>query len=210
MPTRLVHLAFDANDVGQLSRFWAAALGWEVVHEDDEAVVAPAGFGYPGPSAVPLVFVPVPEHKAVKDRVHLDLATSSAELQAGLVARLADLGAKPVDIGQGDVPFVVMADPEGNEFCVLEPRDVYSGTGPVAAIVTDCHDPAAMGRFWSEAAGWTVCYQEHDYAGLRSPAGTGPFLEFIQHVDVRSLALHNFENVHGHVPVVLYQQLLKP
>ena len=85
-PTRLVHLAFDANDVGGQARFWAAALGWEVVdEEDDEAMVAPAGFGYPGPGAVPLVFVPVPERKTVKDRVHLDLATSSAEHQAELV-----------------------------------------------------------------------------------------------------------------------------
>ena len=87
MPTRLVHLAFDASDVGGQARFWAAALGWEVADdEDDEAVVAPAGFGYPGPGAVPLVFVPVPERKTVKDRVHLDLATSSAEHQAELVA----------------------------------------------------------------------------------------------------------------------------
>jgi predicted enzyme related to lactoylglutathione lyase len=179
MPTRLVHLAFDANDVGSLARFWAAALGWEIVAEDDEAVVAPAGFGYPGPGAVPLVFVPVPERKTVKDRVHLDLATSSAEHQAELVGRLTGLGAKPADIGQGDVPWVVLADPEGNEFCVLEPRDRYSGTGPVAAIVNDCHDPAALARFWSAAAGWTVCYQEHDYSALRSPAGAGPFLEFL-------------------------------
>ena len=78
-----------------------------------------------------------------------------------------------------------MADPEGNEFCVLEPRDVYSGTGPVAAIVTDCHDPAALARFWSQAAGWTVCYQEDDYAGLRSPAGAGPFLEFLRIPDAK-------------------------
>jgi predicted enzyme related to lactoylglutathione lyase len=186
MPMRLVHLAFDANDVGGQARFWAAALGWEVADDDgDEATVAPAGFGYPGPGAVPLVFVPVPEHKTVKDRVHLDLATSSAEHQAGLVSRLTGLGARPVDIGQGDVPFVVMADPEGNEFCVLEPRDVYSGTGPVAAIVTDCRDPAAQARFWSQAAGWTVCYQGDDFAGLRSPAGTGPFLEFLQVPDAK-------------------------
>jgi predicted enzyme related to lactoylglutathione lyase len=183
--TRLVHLAFDANDVGAQARFWAAALGWEVVHEDDEAVVAPAGFGYPGPGAVPLVFVPVPERKTVKDRVHLDLATSSAEHQAELVSRLTGLGARPAGVGQGDVPWVVLADPEGNEFCVLEPRDVYTGTGPVAAIVTDCHDPAALARFWSEAAGWTVCYQEDDFAGLRAPAGTGPFLEFLQNPDAK-------------------------
>jgi predicted enzyme related to lactoylglutathione lyase len=186
MPTRLVHLAFDANDVGTMARFWAAALGWEVVHEDeDEGVVAvaPAGFEYLGPGAVPIVFVPVPERKEVKDRVHLDLATSSAEHQAELVSRLTGLGAKPADIGQADVPWVVMTDPEGNEFCVLEPRDEYSGTGPVAAICTDCHDPAALARFWSEAAGWTVIYQEDGFAGLRSPAGTGPFLEFLRNPD---------------------------
>jgi predicted enzyme related to lactoylglutathione lyase len=186
MPTRLVHLAFDANDVGGQARFWAAALNWEVVHEEeDEAVVAPAGFEYLSPGAVPIVFVPVPEGKTVKDRVHLDLATSSAEHQAGLVERLTGLGAKPADIGQAGVPWVVMTDPEGNEFCVLEPRDEYSGTGPVAAICTDCHDPAALARFWSEAAGWTVIYEEDGFAGLRSPAGTGPFLEFLRNPDAK-------------------------
>jgi len=186
MPTRLVHLAFDARDVGSQARFWAAALGWEVAGEDDdEATVAPAGFGYPGPGAVPIVFVPVPERKEVKSRVHLDLATSSAEHQAEIVGRLTGLGGKRADIGQADVPWVVMADPEGNEFCVLEPRDEYSGTGPVAAICTDCRDPAALARFWSQSAGWTVTYQEDGFAGLRSPAGTGPFLEFLRNPDAK-------------------------
>jgi predicted enzyme related to lactoylglutathione lyase len=185
MPTRLVHLAFDANDVGGQARFWAAALGWEVVHEDeDEAAVAPAGFGYLGPGAVPLVFVPVPERKAVKDRVHLDLATSSAEHQAELVARLTGLGARPAGVGQGDVPWVVMTDPEGNEFCVLEPRDRYAGAGAVAAILTDCGDPAGLGRFWSAITGWPVSYEYPDViAGLRSPTGTGPYLEFLRNPD---------------------------
>ena len=186
MPTRLVHLAFDANDVGGQARFWAAALGWEVVHEaEDEAAVAPAGFEYLGPGAVPLIFVPVPERKTVKDRVHLDLASSSAEHQAELVARLTDLGGKPIDIGQVDVPWVVMADPEGNELCVLEPREEYRNTGPVAAICADCRDPAALARFWSQSAGWTVTYQEDGFAGLRSPAGTGPFLEFLRNPDAK-------------------------
>src|ERR1044071_4002991 len=163
MPTRLVHLAFDANDVGPLARFWAAALEWEVVHEaEDEAVVVPAGFEYLAPGAVPIVFVPVPERKDVKNRVHLDLATSSAEHQASLVRQLTDLGGKPIDIGQGDVPWVAMADPEGNEFCVLEPRDRYTSTGPVAAILTDCRDPAGLGRFWSAATGWPVGYEYPD------------------------------------------------
>jgi predicted enzyme related to lactoylglutathione lyase len=132
------------------------------------------------PVAVPIVFVPVPEPKDRKNRVHLDLASTSAAHQAELVSRARDLGGSPLDIGQGDVPWVVMADPEGNEFCVLEPRDIYRDTGPVAAIVTDCGDPAALARFWVSASGWDVTRTEDQAAGLRSPAGVGPYLEFLR------------------------------
>jgi glyoxalase superfamily protein len=71
---------------------------------------------------VPLVFVPVADPKVGKNRVHLDLRSATADDQAAQVARLTGLGARPADIGQGDVPWVVLADPEGNEFCVLSPR----------------------------------------------------------------------------------------
>ncbi|HEX9356986.1 MAG TPA: VOC family protein [Streptosporangiaceae bacterium] len=180
MPTRLVHLVADANDPGRLARFWAALLGWEIADETpDEVDVWPPGYSYPDPVAVPIVFVPVPEQKTGKNRVHLDLASTSAEHQAELVSRARDLGGRPVDIGQGDVPWVVMADPEGNEFCILEPRDIYRDTGPVAAILTDCADPAALARFWSSAAGWPVSRTEDQLVGLRSPAGVGPYLEFL-------------------------------
>ena len=142
MPTRLVHLVVDSAGPAGLARFWAAALGWEVAAEEpDEVVVWPPGFDYPSPTALPLVFVPVPEPKTVKNRVHLDLASDSAEHQADQVRRLRDLGAVPADVGQGDVPWVVLADPEGNEFCVLEPRDVYRDTGVVAAVLVDSADP---------------------------------------------------------------------
>jgi hypothetical protein len=181
MPTRLVHLIVDANDPAGLARFWAAALGWVIADETaDEVDIWPTGYQYPDPSAVPLVFVPVPEPKTGKDRVHLDLATTSAAHQAELVSRLVDLGATPADVGQGDVPWVVLADPEGNELCVLEPRDLYLDTGPVAAILTDCADPAALARFWVDAAGWQVRYAEDDIVGLRSPVSTGPYLEFVR------------------------------
>jgi Glyoxalase-like domain len=181
MPTRLVHLVADANDPAALARFWASALNWVIADESDEEVdVWPDGYAYPDPVAVPLVFVPVPEAKTGKNRVHLDLASTSAAHQADLVARLRDLGATPADIGQGNVPWVVLADPEGNEFCVLEPRDVYRDTGPVAAIVTDCADPADVARFWAEAAGWPVTRDEGGLVGLRSPGGTGPYLEFLR------------------------------
>jgi predicted enzyme related to lactoylglutathione lyase len=182
MPTRLVHLELDANDPPKLARFWAAALGWEMEEEDGEVGVYPAGYDYPDPVALPIVFEPVPEAKTGKNRVHLDLATESAEHQAELVARLRTLGAQPADVGQGDVPWVVLADPEGNEFCVLEPRDEYRDTGPVAAILTDCADPGALARFWAGAAGWPVTRTEDggQLVGLRSPAGVGPYLEFLR------------------------------
>jgi predicted enzyme related to lactoylglutathione lyase len=188
MSTRLVHLVWDANDPAALARFWASALGWVIGDEDEgEVDVWPAGFSYPDPAAVPLVFVPVPEPKTGKNRVHLDLASSSLADQAEQVTRLRELGASPVDIGQGDVPWVILADPEGNEFCVLEPRDMYAGTGPVAAILTDCTDPAAMGRFWADAAGYPVAYAEDHITGLRAPAGVGPYLEFLRVPDEKTV-----------------------
>jgi catechol 2,3-dioxygenase-like lactoylglutathione lyase family enzyme len=188
MPTRLVHVVVDASDPAGLARFWAAALGWERADETAAEVdVAPAGYCYPDPVALPLVFVPVPEPKTGKNRVHLDLATTSAAHQAEWVSRLRGLGATPVDIGQGDVPWTVLADPEGNEFCVLEPRDVYRDTGPVAAVIIDCADPAALAPFWADAAGWPVTRTEDDIVGLRSPAGTGPYLELLRVPDRKSV-----------------------
>ena len=128
MATRLVHAIVDANDPAALARFWADALGWVIGDvTDDEVDVWPDGYNYPDPSALPLVFVPVPEPKQGKNRVHLDLASASTDDQASLVTRLRDLGAAPADIGQdrpggSPVPWTVLADPEDNEFCVLTAR----------------------------------------------------------------------------------------
>jgi predicted enzyme related to lactoylglutathione lyase len=177
MSTRLVHLVLDANDPSKLARFWAAALGWEIEEEDGEVGVCPAGYEYPDPTALPVMFEPVPEAKAGKNRVHLDLATESAEHQAALVARLRSLGAEPADVGQGDVPWVVLADPEGNEFCILEPRPVYRDTGPMAAVVVDSADPAALAGFWELASGWARIRSDDSLVAFRSPQGVGPYLE---------------------------------
>ena len=120
MPTRLAHVVVDAGDPPALARWWADALGWAVtLEEPSEVVVEPAE---PDSLGVPLVFVPVADPKVGKNRVHLDLRSADADDQAALLARLTGLGARPADIGQGDVPWVVLADPEGNELCVLTPR----------------------------------------------------------------------------------------
>ncbi len=184
MATRLVHMVIDAQDPSSLAAFWAGALGWEVgLDGPDEAEVLPAGFDYPGPGAVPLVFIPVPEPKAGKNRIHLDLASQTAAHQAEIVARVRDLGAEPADVGQGDVPWVVLADPEGNEFCVLEPRPVYLDTGPVAAVVVDSAVPAGLADFWIQAGGWHLVEGDSGIVALRSPQGTGPYLEFLPSSD---------------------------
>jgi hypothetical protein len=171
----------DTADPVALGRWWAEALGWAITWEEpDEVAVEPPG---PDGLGVPLVFVPVPDPKVTKNRVHLDLCSANADDQAARVARLTGLGARPADIGQRDVPWAVLADPEGNEFCVLEPREEYAGTGAVAAIVMDAADPAALAPFWVEAAGWSLVETTEWSASLRAPSGTGPFLELFRAPD---------------------------
>ncbi|MER7543212.1 VOC family protein [Actinomadura sp.] len=188
MAARLVQIAMNAQDDSVVGRFWAEALGWSIDSEGPGVTnLEPEGFDYPDPSALCIDVLRVPEPKTGKNRVHIDLATTSATHQADLVARLRDLGATPADIGQGDVPWTVLADPEGNEFCVLEPRPVYQDTGPVAAVVVDCADPRAMARFWGEAMDWTVHEVAGEHATLRSSKGVGPYLEFLRTPDVKTV-----------------------
>ncbi|MEV4549093.1 VOC family protein [Nonomuraea wenchangensis] len=157
MGLQLVQVNFKARDDSALGRFWAEALGWGVSSEGPCVTrVEPVGFVWPDPSAVSVDVVTVPDPATVRYRTHLDLATSSPAHQAELVARLKELGATPADVGQGDVPWTVLADPEGNVFCMLEPREIYRDTGPIAAVVVDCADPRAMAGFWMAAIGATL------------------------------------------------------
>ncbi|MDQ0211017.1 VOC family protein [Arthrobacter bambusae] len=181
MALRLVQVNFKARDDAVLGRFWAEALGWEVSSEGPGVSnVEPVGFTGPDPVAVCVDVVTVPDPETVRYRAHLDLATNSEAHQAELVARLVKLGATPADIGQGDVPWTVLADPEGNLFCVLEPRPIYQDSGPIAAVVVNCADPRAMARFWSGAMDWTLHEVSDDLARLRSAKGVGPYLEFVR------------------------------
>jgi len=187
MATRLVQIAMKARDDSALGRFWAEALGWGISSEEPGVTnLEPEGVTYPDPSAIYIDILAVPDPKTVKNRVHVDLATTSAAHQADLVARLRALGATPADVGQGDVPWTVLADPEGNEFCVLEPREIYRDTGPMAAVVVDCADPRSMARFWGEAMDWTVHKVTDDQAVLRSAEGVGPYLEFLRTPDEKT------------------------
>jgi len=115
---RIQCLAVDSTDPAALATFWAETLGWRRTYEDEDEVVLEPPAGSPEDGVVPdLIFLRVPEDKAGKNRLHLDLRPVD---QAAEVARLEALGARRVSVGQGDdVTWVVLADPDGNEFCVL-------------------------------------------------------------------------------------------
>ncbi|EOM76797.1 VOC family protein [Rhodococcus rhodnii] len=115
MPMTWTQLVVNSLDPEALGRWWAQALGWEYEIDQDGDVVVHA----PG-SAPDLLFLKVPEVKSVFNRLHLDFRPDDQKAE---VARLLELGARTADVGQGeDVPWVVLADPEGNEFCVLSGR----------------------------------------------------------------------------------------
>jgi len=119
MTLRWQALCVDVEDPSAAATFWAEALGWRRTYDEPHEVVLEPPAGSPEDGVGPdLLFLRVPEAKRVKNRLHLDLRPDD---QAAEVARLEGLGARRVDVGQGDVSWVVMADPYGNEFCVLRP-----------------------------------------------------------------------------------------
>ncbi len=119
MTAVMSELVVDAADPLAQARWWAEVLGWTVHTDDNEpdlAVIEPPGATV---GAMTVLFAQVPETKSVKNRVHLDVRPADGTTQEAELARLLTLGARPIDVGQGDVPWHVLADPEGNEFCLL-------------------------------------------------------------------------------------------
>ncbi len=113
MSLRFTEICVDAHDTAALARWWSQALGWALKPADDDGewlVCPPAG------QCPDWLFLPVPEDKSVKNRIHFDFTPDDQQAE---VDRLIALGARPADIGQGEQTWVVLADPEGNEFCVL-------------------------------------------------------------------------------------------
>jgi predicted enzyme related to lactoylglutathione lyase len=116
---RIQCVVVDSADCERLARFWSEALGWRITFEsDDEYAIEPPEGSREVDVAPDILFVRVPDRKVVKNRLHFDLRPKDQEAD---VQRILALGATRVDIGQRDVSWVVLADPEGNEFCVLAP-----------------------------------------------------------------------------------------
>jgi hypothetical protein len=123
MPTRLHHIVIDAHDLPGLARFWTRALGWKVLSERAREIV----IGPDQNAPVGICFMPVTDDKTVKNRVHLDV-TSSAEDREQEIDRLLALGARRLDVGQpATASWTVLADPEGNEFCMVRPKQTLTG-----------------------------------------------------------------------------------
>jgi hypothetical protein len=162
----LIGVVFEALDPGALARFWAGALNGTT---PEEALGGEQTVIRTGDAVLRLRFVPETRPKATKNRLHLDLAGGTDPARE--VERVLALGATRADIGQGEVPWTVLADPEGNEFCVL-PEE--SSAGGLAAICLDAADTDAQGRFWAPALGWRIVNQGDWGISLRSPSVRGP------------------------------------
>ncbi len=118
MAALFTELCIDCEDAAKLATFWAAVLGYDATEPDEDGEVE---ISDPGGALPTLLFLNVPEKKARKNRLHIDVNPRGCDQEEEL-ERILGLGATPIDIGQGDVDWIVLADPEGNEFCLLKGR----------------------------------------------------------------------------------------
>jgi predicted enzyme related to lactoylglutathione lyase len=162
-------LCFDANDPRMLAHFWAGVLGWAVAADpvDGVALLPRDDTGFR------LRFLPSQAGKSGQNQIHLDLTSTSLADQEHTVARALQLGARHIDVGQGpEDGHVVLADPEGNELCVIEPGNRFlADCGFVGALA--CDGSRDVGCFWSSALGWPLVWDQGEETAIRSPHG-GP------------------------------------
>jgi predicted enzyme related to lactoylglutathione lyase len=171
--SRVISLCLDAQDPHDMAQFWVAALGWEIGESDGEVSLIPTD-----DTGFEIVFEPTSETKQGQNNIHLDLTTTSIENQLDTVDRLIEVGAHHVNVGQrGDEGHVVLADPEGNEFCVIEPHNSFlAGCPRLGAINAD--GTRAAGQFWSEVLGWPLIWDQDGETAIRAPGGTGPIIQW--------------------------------
>jgi catechol 2,3-dioxygenase-like lactoylglutathione lyase family enzyme len=167
MLSRLLTVTFDAHDAARLAQFWAGVLGREVV-EDAGGVLLPGGDTQLG-----LRFVPGDTEKVGPNRMHLHLTSAGDAGQRDTVAAALRLGAGHLDVGQlPEEEHVVLADPEGNEFCVIEPGNAFlAGCGLLGELA--CDGTREVGLFWSEALGWPLVWDQDQETAIQAPYG-GP------------------------------------
>jgi predicted enzyme related to lactoylglutathione lyase len=167
MACELVALCFAANDPLRLARFWSGVLGWDLAdgRRDDVALVPSDDTGFE------IRFPASRDAKVGQNRMHIDLTSTSWDDQQQTVARALALGARHIDVGQlPDEGHVVLADPEGNEFCVIEPGNGFlADCGFVGAVA--CDGSREVGYFWSAALEWPLVWDQDQETAIRSPHG---------------------------------------
>jgi len=159
-------LCIDANDPLRLARFWSGLLRWEKVGLADGAVLLPTDR-----TPFRIRFLPTEEQKSGPNQVHLHLTSTSLADQQATVARALHLGATHLDVGQlPEEGHVVLADPEGNEFCVIEPGNSFlAGCGFLGEL--SCDGSQEVGYFWSEALGWPLVWDQDQETAIQAPGG---------------------------------------
>lgn len=165
MVLRLEAVTFDVADAATAAAFWAGLLQREILEEDGGALV-------PGDGAqVGLRFVSSETEQAGPRRLHLHLTSSSREDQLRTVASALRLGGRHIDVGQApDAGFVVLADPGGNELCVIEPHNKFlADTGPLGEVT--CDGTRDVGLFWRDALDWPLVWDEQEETAVQSPLG---------------------------------------
>jgi predicted enzyme related to lactoylglutathione lyase len=169
MTCRLLALCFDAHDPLRLARFWAGVLGWGTADDPQDGIALlpsdDTGFR--------IRFLATQEQKAGPNQLHFHLTSTSLEDQQQTVARSLGLGARHLDVGQRpEEGHVVLADPEGNEFCVIEPGNNFlADCGFFGELA--CEGSQQAGYFWSEALGFPLVWDQDQETSIRSPHG-GP------------------------------------
>jgi predicted enzyme related to lactoylglutathione lyase len=169
MTCRFLALCFDANDPRALARFWAGVLGWQMADDPDGGVALLAS----DDTGFQIRFHSNPDPKIGPNQMHFDLTSASLEDQHQTVARSLQLGARHLDIGQGpEAKHIVLADPEGNEFCVIEPGNSFlADCGFIGALASE--GTQEVGYFWSEALDWPLVWDQDQETAIQSPCG-GP------------------------------------
>jgi hypothetical protein len=166
MALLLDSLVIDAADPAGLARFWGGLLEWEVAG-DALRPTDDTGFGFR--------FELTDRPKEGLNQLHLHLTSGSLEAQQATVDRALGLGGKHLDVGQlPEEGHVVLADPEGNEFCVIEPGNQFlAGCGFLGELA--CDGTQQVGYFWAEALGWPLVWDQDQETAIRSPDG-GPIV----------------------------------
>ena len=173
MALELDAVCFDANDPLRLARFWAGVLDWELVDAGQRDPLDGISLLPSDDTGFRLRFRPTAEPKSVPNQLHFDLTSASRADQERTVARSLALGARHIDVGQlPEEGHVVLADPEGNEFCVIEPGNGFlADCGFLGAVA--CDGSQEVGYFWSRALSWPLVWDQDQETAIRSPHG-GP------------------------------------